>query len=562
MKGLLRSNVVFFVFLLTLFGAFFRFYHLNWGAPYYFHPDERNIASSVSQLVFPGQMNPNFFAYGSLPIYVIFFTGLLGNLLAFSVCHLPFARFLPLHNCFSSFTGFQIGFAQAIVISRFYSALFSTLLIPLLYLIGKTLKDERVGLFASFLGFTSVGFIQFAHFGTFEMWLSLWSVLLFYFCLRLLGGYKKSYLFWLAVIFGGAIATKVSHLALLPLLLLALFWGHIRHYPQKRLIAKVFPFIRDVLGFLGLSLLIYFLTNPFVILDFPSFINSMHYESGVALGTMRVFYTGEFLGTMPVGFQLLHVYPFLMTPLLTSLFLASFLAAVFLCYKTRRMAYSFLLLFFLVLFASQAFFYVKWTRYMVPTLPFIYLLLGLVFSYSFIRRFIFVQVLWVLTVLLTVITSISYFVTVFVERDTRVSAAAWAQKNIPADASILSEVYDLGITPFNDSFHSITLFNFYDLDNNSPVSDQAHLVANLTNSEYIILPSQRLLKIRIQNGKDFPVGHTFYSSLLNGRLGYKKVYETSCDIFCLITYFGSPIYRYEETVSVFDRPEVMIFEKI
>src|SRR5437667_11195294 len=133
------------LFLLIAISLFLHFYNLNWGAPFYFHPDERNIASSVAQLTFPTQMNPHFFAYGSLPIYTIYFTG----------------YFLHL------FQTPQVRFEEAILLSRFYSALFSTLLIPILFFIGKKCKDESLGIFVAFLATTSVGFIQFAHFGTF-----------------------------------------------------------------------------------------------------------------------------------------------------------------------------------------------------------------------------------------------------------------------------------------------------------------------------------------------------------------------------------------------------------
>src|SRR6185437_14005918 len=105
------------VTLLTLIGAFLHFYNLNWGAPFYFHPDERNIASAVSQLQFPHQMNPHFFAYGSLPIYAIYFTGVITNyifqLLQLSTPAQPFI----------------VTFEQAMLIGRTFSAFFSLLLI-------------------------------------------------------------------------------------------------------------------------------------------------------------------------------------------------------------------------------------------------------------------------------------------------------------------------------------------------------------------------------------------------------------------------------------------------
>ena len=121
--------------LLILIGAFLRFYNLNWGSPFYFHPDERNIASAVTQLVFPDQMNPHFFAYGSLPIYLIYFAGVVFNL--FTSC--IWANCLPHEALAKGGQLLTVGFEQAIIISRFYSALFSTLLIPLSFVIARSI---------------------------------------------------------------------------------------------------------------------------------------------------------------------------------------------------------------------------------------------------------------------------------------------------------------------------------------------------------------------------------------------------------------------------------------
>ena len=112
----------------------------------------------------------------------------------------------------------------------------------------------------------------------------------------------------------------------------------------------------------------------------------------------------------------------------------------------------------------------------------------------------------------------------------------------------------------NNAFQKIDLFNFYDLDSNNPLLS-VELPTKLKDSEYIILPSQRLLKIRLNNPEKFPHGYSFYNDLITGKLGYEKVYETPCDLFCKITYLGDPVFRYEETTSVFDRPTLFIFKK-
>jgi hypothetical protein len=200
---------------------------------------------------------------------------------------------------------------------------------------------------------------------------------------------------------------------------------------------------------------------------------------------------------------------------------------------------------------------------MMPTLPFIYLIVALA-SYDFLEllnqkrksKYILVSIF----VGINIFFSSAYFITAFVEKDTRVAASEFAQKTMASDSIIMSEVYDLGIVPFNMPFPKITLVNTYDLDNNSPTAVKV-LDNSVKSSSYIILPSQRVVKTRLINQKQFPKGYAFYNKLLSGKLGYQKIYETPCDIFCKITYLGDPVYRFEETANVFDRPEVYIFKK-
>ena len=200
---------------------------------------------------------------------------------------------------------------------------------------------------------------------------------------------------------------------------------------------------------------------------------------------------------------------------------------------------------------------------MMPTLPFIYLIIALTLNdlLTFnkkpagVKHYVLGLIVFVCSIF-----AISYFITAFVEPDTRIAAKAFAKNNIPPDSSVLSEIYDLGITPFNSSFGQIELFNFYDLDANIDLSFE--LDTKLTNSEYIILPSQRILKIRLMDKKKFPRGYEFYISLISGKLGYKRIYASECSIFCRITYLDNPVFRYEQTASVFERPTVMIFQKI
>ncbi|MBA3723613.1 MAG: glycosyltransferase family 39 protein, partial [Candidatus Levybacteria bacterium] len=488
------------VILLTLVGAVLYFFNLNWGAPYYFHPDERNVASAVTQLQFPNQLNPNFFAYGSLPIYTVFFTGMLSNLLT------------------GSAQINQLSFDQAILIGRVYSALFATILIPLLYVITRsvTTKESPAGVTVAFLAVTSVGFMQFAHFGTFEMWLTFFSVLLFWVSLRMVKKRNITTILLLGLVFGVLVATKISSLALLPIPLLAFLLSFRTKRDESKTLHTSKSKVKNVLFFF-ISLLLfsffigifYILTNPFVILDTQSFLSSMRYESSVGLNTLPVFYTQGFYDTTPVLYQFTKIYPFLLNPLITFLLIPSFVYLLWLTCKTKSPQLFLLNSFFLILFLSQAVLFIKWTRYMVPTLPFIYLIIALALANVTAKKA--KQSLVTLLILINSIFALSYFITAYAQPDTRITAANYAQARIHQDAPILSETYDLGITAFNPALPNITLFNTYDLDANSPDYNEVTWKEALESAEYIILPSQRVLQTRLQNAQRFPTGNTIYT---------------------------------------------------
>lgn len=560
---------LFILFLLTLIGGFLHFYNLNWGAPFYFHPDERNIASAVSQLHFQNQMNPHFFAYGALPIYAIYFTTVVANYIS---------QWLQISTQSQPFTA---TFEQAILVGRTFSALFATLLIPTLYLIGKKFKDEKTGLWSAFFATTSVGFIQFAHFGTFEMWLTFFGVLLFWLSLNYLYKQNTPKLIFMALVFGILVAIKVTSLALLPIPLALVLAKQFKFYKSESgsknheswktkilihnsLFIILLRTIKDIVLFLIISLLVYCLTNPYVFLDQKDFFSSMNYESSVALGTLPVFYTDIFYNTTPVVYQVLHVFPFLLNPLMIILFILAFVYLFWQMIKTKSQSYAILYTFFLILLLSQAFLFVKWTRYMVPTLPFIYLIIAIAISSlrSLTTKISSIKYLVLsMLIVVSIIFAFAYFKTAFIDPDSRIDALSFAQHAIPVDATILSEPADLGVVPFQDAFPHLNTFNFYDLDNNSTDATETQLQQDLSTAQYIILPSPRILQSRIEDPTRFPKGYVFYKSLLDGQLGFHKTYETPCDVFCKITYLGDPVYWWEQTVSVFDRPTVFIFEK-
>lgn len=544
-----------FLFLVTLVvgaGIFFRLYNLSWGSPYFFHPDERNIASSISQLSYPGQMNPHFFAYGSLPIYSIYFIGVSVNFINNTFYH-------------SNIPVYAVSFNDAIIIGRLFSAILSSLLLYVIFLTSKEVAGTKAGLISTLFATFSIGFIQYAHFATFEMWLSFFTLITSYLLIRYVSTRKKMYLTSSIFTAGFLTSIKISSVIFIPLALLIFITCEFYYLRKSKKInfTSIERLVLISFLFLGASLFSIFLTSPYFWFDNQGFSSAIQYESSVALGTLKVFYTQIFLTTTPLYYPMEKVFPFILNPFVALLGFFSIFYAVFRTIQKKDAKQLILLLFFLVAFTSQLFLFVKWIRYYIPTLAFIYIFTGSYINFLIIKQGYYKK-LGIFLILLSTFMSIlfagSYFKTVLLGKDSRIEASNWASSNIPHNSKIISEVYDLGIVPFNSSFSSITLFNFYDLDVNPLKSGELKELTSLSN--YFIIPSQRIIADRIQQPSIFPKSHNFYSQLENGKLGFKKIYQTPCDIFCELLYLGDPLNRYEQTANIFDRPTVIIFKKM
>lgn len=541
------------LFLIIVIGASLRIYNLDWGSPFYFHPDERNIASSISQIYFPNQLNPNFFAYGSLPIYVNYKLGVIQNIIA---------------SITSDIDIFKVSFEQAIINGRIISTILSTGVIFLIYKITRLFVSPKWSLLSAFLTSLSIGLIQYAHFGTFETYLTFFSLLLLLCLLKFIQTKKFIYYLFTSIIVGMLCAIKVSSFILLPLPLLALvliFKERNKTFILKKLRKLIFPLLLHSLVLILITIGIFIISNPFTFLDWVSFRNSMQYESAVALGTLPVFYTGSFANTIPGIFHLLNIYPFVLNPVIAVLFVPAVLYLFLYAVLKRQSEYLFIVVFLLFLLIPQLIFYVKWTRYIIPTLPVIYLCLVLslhtVLNKSFLKLNTYIR--YSLHLLLFLIISSSFvwsliFVNqVYVKPDTRVEAAQFLSDKFSSETPILSEVYDLGIIPFNYHFNNISLFNFYDLEHDPSLNSRLEDI--ISENEILILPSQRIIKSRLENPETFPNGYEFYNSL-NNNPKYRLIYKTECDVWCKILYLGDPIYGIEDTINVFDRPTVIIYK--
>jgi hypothetical protein len=127
--------------LILALALFLRFYGLEWDRGFLFHPDERQLLVVTDSLSFPwppdwplllspqSPWNPKFFAYGSLPIYLLRVCASLAGLY-----HPDLASIQSIH-----------------LVGRALSAFFDVGTVLLIYHLGRKLHNRLTGLLAAAL---------------------------------------------------------------------------------------------------------------------------------------------------------------------------------------------------------------------------------------------------------------------------------------------------------------------------------------------------------------------------------------------------------------------------
>src|SRR5262245_47674266 len=160
---------------LVVFAAAVRLIGVDYDDKHFFHPDERRIAFAVEELSFqPLQLNPHFFAYGSLPFYVNrAVASLLGNI----------------DPRMAHYDGIMMT-------GRAVSGVIGTLTVLLLTVLGPRLYNRSVGLLAGFLLAACALHVQNSHYGTTDIFLTFLVTLALYFLIGVVQrGWTRDYIY-------------------------------------------------------------------------------------------------------------------------------------------------------------------------------------------------------------------------------------------------------------------------------------------------------------------------------------------------------------------------------
>lgn len=588
--------------ILVALGAVFSFIGLNWDQGFFLNWDERQIGWSAAQIKWPHQLNPHFFKYGSFPIYLISIIG----------------HILNLATKTTDWTTWQNG----VYIGRFLSASLAILLILLTYKITRTLigskdsftlspaswRGKWAPLLAAFLTATSVGLIQHAHFATFQIFLTFESLLLFYLCLKLMKPSPDSFtslisfiprspamqdvvgpIIPISLITGLSLATKINNFALLPIPILAIL---LCRTPIKQKLFYLFLFF--IFSFLFL-----FLAAPYNFLDFSSFSATIKDEMNIAAGR-PIFYNDQFIGSIPILFQFTKIFPFILNPLLTIFLIPSILWLFLQSSKlhlpssishphppfsilhlhppsflapseVRQLANEVgLFLTSSLLLFTPAFFFSKWTRHLIPLLPFLYITISLFITEIInllekrslnqkLKKYLILNTKY-LMLLFSLFYALAFF-NVYLKPHTAIQTASWMSQNLPKDAKILTEDLDVTVDPIKTNFPNVTLFDFYALDNKiPPQTTLEELNRQLKENDYFLILSRKVYQNRLAHPDLFPNAANFYNQLFNNQLNFQEIYRSE-NPFSLLGIKIDDNYS-EESFQVYDHPQLILFKKI
>ncbi len=603
-----RVAVALLVGILVLAGAL-RFTGLNWDENQHLHPDERFLTMVENSLRWPSSLseywdsstnplNPynaghGTYVYGLLPVAAAKFAGEL--------------------------TG-HTGYDGVFLVGRALSGLVDMLSILLVFLIGRRLYDNRVGLVGALLLSLSVLNIQQSHYFTVDNFTTFFVTLALYFAVRVAQGKGWFSFIMLGVAFGLAVSAKISVLTFLLIIGLAYVWRVVVRWRQaeaasqervldassflgrfrisltvepsdagvapsraERLAMQAIAEIPPFAAMMVVAFLVFRIVQPQAFTG-PGFFNfaldpnwkaNMSYIQRLVGGDIDYPPSHQWTARPAVWYSLENM---VLWGLGLPLGLTVWASWGLMGYELYRRKWAHLLpwVWMTFTFFFQSVQFVKTVRYMLPIYPTMALIAGYGLVWLCDRGRSAGQqrptsrVPWLahatalglggLVVLGTAAWAFA-FTSIYTRPVTRIAASRWIYRNLPAGAGITYEVWDDPLPLNVDGQLAHMTFNQVRMDlywEDVPEKREA-LYEWLEQADYIALSSNRLYGSIPRLPMRYPMTTCYYEALFSGELGYDR----------LVTFTSRPrLFGIElvdddadESFTVYDHPQVIIFQK-
>ena len=547
-------------------------------------------------------LNPQWFPYGSLPIYAVKIAQTLVS---------PFV---------------DVDFHGLAYLGRVLSTLADAGTVLMVFLIASRLYSRRVGILASLLAALAVIHIQLSHFYTVDTFLTFFIVTSVYYMVRLMQEGRLTDSALSGAFIGLALASKIS----VAPLLLAWVLAHAlyafsapgeRFAPAVPARSTLIPVIRNMLIGAAACLLVFFTATPYAFLDwsrpnpcevpypFLEFLDQNYYacdlggEFAMARGVSGRPYTQQYIDTTAYWY---HIRQLSLFGLGLPLGIVAWVSVLFVIGSAavhRRKGELLLLAWVLPYFLLTGYVQVKFLRYMLPLTPFL-LIFGsrLIFwAHDEVARLSnrhLPLVRWGVGLLIaaTAFYALSY-ASIYSEPHTAKRASSWVNENVPAGSVILMEHWEESLPDTHgyvigcrgvpdDSRSCMTMYDHDAITYAGGVDKMTRVAEQLAGADYLAFFSNRLYGSIPRVPEKYPQSGEYYRRLFSGDLGYQlERWEAQYPSLLGISFVddtftrpGLPVPRElgtyrpapltinmgyaDESFSVYDRPKILIFRNI
>ncbi len=551
-------------------GAGLRFYGLNWDRGHWLHPDERQIYFVTLGLQWPDRLadalssgsplNPHFFAYGSLPFYLLrFFAWALA----------------PLWPAIRDPDNLHL-------VGRTLACLFDLGTVLLTYYLARiVLVDARhpqgvreprpfLPLLAAALVSLATLHVQASHFYTAEPILTFLVMWALYSAARTAQQGSWRHRIGLGVALGFALATKISA-APLVLAVLAAHNPTVPSAPTGR-----HRRLAQALATLALAGGTFALAQPYALLDTPTFLHDTLRESRIASGALDVPYTRQYAGTLPYLYSMGQLTLWGLALPVGLLAWAGFAASWIRWLRRAPWTDTLLLAWAGLYWLVVGLLHARHLRYLLPLVPVLCILACSLLqdlSRSRAGRSTRVNVHHALAWLM-VLSSLGYalaFASIYRLPHPWIAASEWIYQQIPAGSTLAVEDWDTTLPLPLDVEGQPRRIEEYDLrvlplyDEPDDGAKWGSLAADLAGSDYLILASRRLYGSIPRLPDRYPLASPYYTQLFQGRLGFERVAEFDRGPAWLNPPIpplmeGTPaLFRPDESFVVYDHPRTLVF---
>ena len=513
--------------LILLFAFFIRIFGINWDQGSHLHPDERMLIMVADRIKFFSNFNPDFFNYGSLPIYLLKgLSQLIGFLFNQNIAN----------------------YMSMLTVGRMLSMFVDLITVNFIYKIGKLLfKKNIIALLSSLLYVIAFFPIQNSHFFVVDVLLNTLITGLIYILLVYLKlpSLKKTVV--LGLIFAAMMATKFTSIIFFPIIVGVIFLKTMKQWNNLTFSLLIFNF----------SFLIFnFLMMPYSFIENARFISDIKAQLTMNSDPYIFPYTLQYVGTIPYFYYLKNIFLWGLGPVISTL---SLIGLYQISKRKNVLFFIFYFLYFLVIGRSA----VKFMRYMLPLYPFFVILAGYglhkVYERYKLLAYIFVTCSFLWSFL---------FINIYSLQHTRITATEWILKNIPKGSIIATEHWDDGLPLYGGENYITEQLTIYDQPDDD--SKWQKMNEKLKKSDYIIIASNRLY-VPLQKLTDckkykvcYPKTAEYYKKLFNNQLPFNKVAEFSVYPQLKIGKWKLEINddTADESFTVYDHPKIFIYKKI